>query len=140
MAQYASGGVLYHAATGQVLLQHRDDAAPAYPGQWGLFGGGEEPEDGGDPVATWCRELREELGIAVAPPAIVALGMATGRDGNARHLFACPWPELTGDFVLGEGQGYAWFVPEAALGLPLITPLAADCLVLFRAALGDTPT
>lgn len=138
MAHYASGGVLYHAATGQVLLQHRTDDAPAYPGQWGLFGGGVEPEDRDDPVATWCRELHEELGIAPERAAIVLLGTATGHDGNARHLFAYPWPAPTRDFVLGEGQGFAWFAIEAALGLPLLTPLAADCIMLLRAMLEGT--
>jgi 8-oxo-dGTP pyrophosphatase MutT (NUDIX family) len=45
---YASGGVLYHAAMRQILLQQRTDDAPAYPGQWGLFGGEAKPEDDDD--------------------------------------------------------------------------------------------
>lgn len=140
MARYGSGGVLYHAAMCRVLLQHRTDDAPVYPGQWGLFGGSDEPEDHGDPVATWCRELREELGVEIERGAIVSLGTAQGRDGTARHLFAYPWPTPTLDFALGEGQGFAWFTFEGALGLPLLIPLAAECLVLLRATIGgNTP-
>jgi 8-oxo-dGTP diphosphatase len=135
--RYASGGVLYHADTRQVLLQHRTDDAPAYPGQWGLFGGSDELEDRGDPVATWCREVREELGIVLDPRHFRSLGEVWGRNG-ARHyrcyLFAYPWPAPTRDFVLGEGQGFAWFDIEEALGLALLIPLAAECLVLLRAA------
>lgn len=134
MARYGSGGLLYHAATRQVLLQHRTADAPAYPGQWGLFGGGEEPDDRGDPIATWCRELREELGIALDPMLITPLGETTGRNGAPHHLFAYPWPAPTLDFVLGEGQGFAWFTLEEALGLALLIPLAAECILLLRSA------
>jgi len=137
MARYGSGGVLYHAATRQVLLQHRTDDAPSYPGQWGLFGGGEEPEDGGDPVATLRRELREELGIVLDPVLIHPLGQKPGHYGAPHHHYVYPWPAPTHDFVLGEGQGFAWFAIEDALGLALLIPLAAECLLLLRAAFGD---
>ena len=138
-ARYGSGGALYHAATRRVLLQHRTDDAPVWPGQWGLFGGGEEPEDGGDPLATWCRELREELGIVLDPALIRPLGQTPGRNGAPRHLFAYPWPAPTLDFALGEGQGFAWFTIEDALGLALLIPLAAECLLLLRAAVVAGP-
>ncbi len=134
-ARYGSGGVLYHAATGQVLLQHRTDDAPHYPGQWGLFGGGEELEDKGDPIVTWHRELREELGVEIERTAITALGVGPGQGGGKHYFFAYPWPAPTRDFVLGEGQGFAWFAIEAALGLSLLTPLAADCIMRARAML-----
>lgn len=137
VAHYASGGVLFHAATRQLLLQHRTDDAPVYPGQWGLFGGGEEPEDGGDPVATFRRELGEELGVTLDPALLRSLGKTTGRNGAPRHLYAYPWPAPTHDFVLGEGQGFAWFTIDEALSLAQLIPLAAECLLLLVVALGD---
>ena len=48
----------YHAPSGRVLLQHRTDDAPSYPGHWGMFGGSGEPEDEDNPLRTIRRELR----------------------------------------------------------------------------------
>jgi ADP-ribose pyrophosphatase YjhB (NUDIX family) len=48
----------------QLLLGHRRGGAGE--GEWGLPGGHLEP--GETPAAGLCRELREELGIAVEPP------------------------------------------------------------------------
>jgi 8-oxo-dGTP pyrophosphatase MutT (NUDIX family) len=70
---YSAIGCLYHPPTGRMLLQHRDDATPAHPNHWGLFGGGAEDQDGGHPAATWCRELREELGVELAPDRAIPL-------------------------------------------------------------------
>jgi 8-oxo-dGTP pyrophosphatase MutT (NUDIX family) len=80
---YFSLGVLVHPPTGKVLLHLRGDDAPSNPSMWHLFGGRSEAADGGDPVETWRREMREELGIdlpAHPPPA------QPGRSGAA----ACP--------------------------------------------------
>jgi len=44
---------------GRLLLQHRTEDAPSWPGAWGLFGGGEE--EGESPKEALVRELREEL-------------------------------------------------------------------------------
>lgn len=41
------------------------------PGQVGFPGGGAEPIDGGDPVLTALRELREELGVAAEHVTVV---------------------------------------------------------------------
>lgn len=120
-AAYASDGVLYNTEARQVLLQHRSPDMPLNPNRWGLFGGGAEVVDAGDPVATWCRELREELGIVVTPARVRALGERMWRDGTLEYLFYCEWPSLSTDFVLAEAQGVAWFTFEAALELPDLT-------------------
>jgi hypothetical protein len=49
-------GFLYHPPSGKVLLQLRDADKPPNAGKWAFFGGRAEPEDGGDLLATWCRE------------------------------------------------------------------------------------
>jgi len=70
---YGAFGVLYHPATRQVLLNRRGVDAPTNPDTWGLFGGGAEVEDRGDPLTTWCREVREELGITLDPARAIPL-------------------------------------------------------------------
>ena len=45
---YGASVFLHHRPTGRVLLQHRTNDAPAYPGYWGMFGGGGEAQDDGD--------------------------------------------------------------------------------------------
>jgi 8-oxo-dGTP pyrophosphatase MutT (NUDIX family) len=125
VGRYVACGFLFHAATGQVLLHHRSATARALPGIWSFFCGGAEPEDGDDPAATWRREVREELGIAVTARRVVYLGVAPDPTaGRPRHVFAAAWPRLEGPFVLGEGDGFAWFTIAAALRL-LDLPAAA---------------
>jgi len=108
---YGSVGVLYHRASGKVLLHHRDGKAPHYANLWAGFGGLGEPEDGGDPVATWQREMREELGIELRREQIVPLReYISPHSGRPRYIFYVLWPTLdTEHFVLGEGDGFGWF-------------------------------
>jgi 8-oxo-dGTP pyrophosphatase MutT (NUDIX family) len=105
---------------------------PLNPNRWGLFGGGAEEVDAGDPVATWCRELEEELGIVVVPTRVRALGERLWPDGSLEHLFYYEWPSLGTDFVLAEARGVAWFTFEAALGLPDLTAGARYFLPQLR--------
>ena len=128
----ASDGVLYHSATGQVLLQHRSPDAHLNPDRWGLFGGGEEAIDAGDPVATWCRELHEELGIAVGSAHVRRVGERLWRDGTRETLFYCPWPTLDTAFDVTEAQAVAWFSFDAALALPNLAPGARYLLPELR--------
>jgi 8-oxo-dGTP pyrophosphatase MutT (NUDIX family) len=121
---------LYHAASGKVLLHERDEYAPVNPKKWGLFGGGNEDEDGGDPITTLRRELREELGIAVEPNRIVPLCEYLGRDRIDRYVYYCAWPSLSTDFVLGEGKSFAWVkVDDALQHLDLSDGTRRDLLV-----------
>jgi 8-oxo-dGTP pyrophosphatase MutT (NUDIX family) len=130
--RYVACGFLFHPPTGQVLLHRRSAAARALPGIWSFFCGGAEPEDGGDPAATWRREVGEELGIAVPASRVVELGVAPDPTaGRPRHVFAAAWPRLEGVFVLGEGDGFAWFTLTAALGLPDLPAAAKEDLRRF---------
>ena len=114
-----AAGVLYHAATDSVLLHHRDAGAPVYADCWHTFGGGAEPEDGGDPVAIWRRELREVLGAEVPADRVRLLFEdAVAVPGWVVHVFWAEWPARSEAFVLGEGDGFAWFSLEDALALP----------------------
>ncbi len=100
-------GFLYHAASGKVLLHLRGADAPPNAGKWAFFGGRSEPEDGGELLTTWLREMREELGVMLDPARVVSLRHGTYDDGTRWHDFYCTWPSLDHDFVLTEGQRYA---------------------------------
>src|SRR4051812_19835225 len=84
---------LYHAPSGRVLLQHRTDDAPEFPGHWGMFGGSGEPEDDNDPLRAVRRELHEELGLELDADAVVALWDYMTSRGSHRHVFLYPWPD-----------------------------------------------
>ena len=57
---------------GRVLMQERDEHAPAWPEMWCFPGGGLEGEE--SPVAGAVRELAEETGVVVAPEDLTDLG------------------------------------------------------------------
>src|SRR5687768_3861428 len=124
-------GFLYHAGSGKVLLHLRDVDKPPNAGKWAFFGGRAEPEDVGDLLATWCREVREELGVTIDRERVVSLRHGTYDNGQRWHDFYCEWPTLDDDFVLTEGQRCAWFTLDEALGLPDLADYARDDLMLF---------
>ena len=125
-------GFLYHAASDKVLLHLRGADAPPHPGNWAFFGGRSEPEDGGDLLATWLREMREELGVALDPERVVSLRNGAYNDGTQWHAFTCEWPSLDDDFALTDGQRYAWFTLDEALSSPDLADYAREDLLLFR--------
>ncbi len=125
-------GFLYHAASGQVLLHLRGADAPPNSGKWAFFGGRCEPEDGGDLLVTWLREMREELGVTLDPAHVVSLRHGTYDNGMRWHDFYCEWSSLDKDFVPTEGQRYAWFTRDEAFSLADLADYAREDLRLFR--------
>jgi 8-oxo-dGTP pyrophosphatase MutT (NUDIX family) len=131
--RYAAVGFLYHAASQQVLLHHRDGNTTRYPNSWAGFGGTDEPADGGDPAVTWRREMHEELGITLALDQIRLIRSYLNADvGRMRHMFFAVWPSLDTDFVLTEGDGYGWFPLDDAISLPDLMAFARDDLIVLR--------
>jgi 8-oxo-dGTP pyrophosphatase MutT (NUDIX family) len=118
-----------------VLLHLRAPGVAVSPGQRAFLGGRAEPEDGGDPVATWCRELREEIGVALDPARVVPISDGTDARGVRYRVFASAWPALD-DFAVTEGQRVAWFTLDEAPALPDLAPAARLDLLAFRAAWG----
>jgi 8-oxo-dGTP pyrophosphatase MutT (NUDIX family) len=132
--RYAAVGFLYHVASGQVLLHRRDGNTAFYPHTWAGFGGSNEPDDGGEPAVTWQREMREELGVALAPDAIRLIRSYVNTEvGRWRHMFYATWPSVDDEFALTEGAGYAWFSLAEAIELPDLMRFARNDLIALRA-------
>jgi len=125
-------GFFYHVASGRVLLHLRDPSKPPSPGQWAFFGGGEEPEDGDDLLVTWCREMREELGVVLDRAQVLSLRHGIYDDGSRWHDFVYRWPSIDDAFTLNEGQRYGWFSLDEAFSLPNLADYAREDLGIFR--------
>lgn len=98
---------------GRLLLQHRDDKPGiANPGLWGSFGGAIEPYE--TPQDGFVRELREEL--AWEPSDYELFGSYPFDAPEGRQLiyaFAARLDAPESSLVLGEGQGFGAFAPDA---------------------------
>jgi 8-oxo-dGTP pyrophosphatase MutT (NUDIX family) len=96
---------------GRFLLQHRDDKPGIYnPGLWGSFGGGIDPYEAPDDGL--LRELQEELSWR---PARIELYGAYPYDGGKLliYVYITPIAVPIESLVLNEGQGMAFFAPDA---------------------------
>lgn len=129
-------GFLYHADSGKVPLHLRDPDKSPSPGKWAFFGGRSAPEDGDDHLATWCREMHEELGVTLDRAGIVSLRHGTYADGTRWHDVYYAWPSLDHRFVLTEGQRYAWFTLDEAFTLPDLAEYAREDLRFFHEQFG----
>ena len=110
-----SCGLLVRA--GRVLLVHRSPTKPSHPNVWDLPGGHRQPGESGRQALV--RELREELNVAISPPAGSAVH--TRRDGG---LFVEVWriDDWDGDVVNAapdEHDEIAWFSVDEASTLDL---------------------
>lgn len=123
---------LFHAPSGRVLLQHRTDDAPSFPGQWGMFGGSGEQQDADDPLVAVRRELNEELGLELVANRIFRLWDYVTSRGSHRYVFLYPWSDPDYPFVQTEGQGRGWFTVSEALDSLDLTPNARRDLELLE--------
>jgi 2,3-bisphosphoglycerate-dependent phosphoglycerate mutase len=131
---YYAAGFFFDTA-GRVLLNLRAATAPVSPGVWSCFGGVAEPGDGDDPVATWRRETREELGLDFAAERARLVYRWVGRrDGQVGYFYCAPSRPFP-DFVGPEGERFAWFALDEALALPGVPGAHRRALELFRAGL-----
>ena len=116
MQTIALAGIILFDGDGRILLQHRTDDAPTFPGYWSFFGGG--VEDGETLEEAVKREIFEELEYRLRDPRLLVSQPFTN-DGRhyTQHVYI---EEYDGsDLVLNEGQAMAWFAPAATAPLRL---------------------
>ena len=96
---------------GRVLLQQRPQGK-AMAGLWEFPGG--KVEDGELPEPALVRELEEELGIQVAPEALIPASFASARVGG-RHMILLLYlgREWTGEPRPLHATGLKWLRPAA---------------------------
>jgi 8-oxo-dGTP pyrophosphatase MutT (NUDIX family) len=120
MHRFAS--VLLVDPKGRLLLQERDERPVIDPGRWGLVGGHVDADE--DPDAAAYRELEEETGIRLDPPALPLwrefeiFHQAYGTHDSVR-VYAAPTDLVDEDIVVGEGRQIVFVAPEQATDLPL---------------------
>lgn len=102
---------------GRVLLAQRPAGKPM-AGLWEFPGGKLQP--GETPEAALVRELKEELGIEVAPSAAAPLAFASHAYANFHVLlllYLCR--RWHGDVAARESQGLAWVEPNRIPSYPM---------------------
>lgn len=94
----------------KVLLQHRTDDAPFFPGYWAFFGGGCEEHE--SPIATVIRETEEELCYRLTDPRFVLEQPFSVQGLRCRlYLFMEHYRGDKNALQLCEGQNWGWFGP-----------------------------
>ena len=115
LPHHVSCGLLVRA--GRVFLVHRSPSKAWYPNVWDLPGGHLEP--GENSRQALVRELREELGVDIAPPTGKALLVRREADVLLEVWRVEEW---VGDIVNAapdEHDGFGWFSLDEAISLDL---------------------
>jgi 8-oxo-dGTP diphosphatase len=102
----------YH---GMALLQQRTLDAPTFPGVWSFFGGTIANDE--TPQQAACRELFEELEIAISPAQLSFFG-AFVETNKKRYVYVLP---ITGSerLQLKEGRGLGFFSRDEIIHLQI---------------------
>lgn len=109
---------------GWILLQERDEHPVIDPDSWGFVGG--HVDEGEDPDAAAYRELEEETGLRLAPPALrfwqqfTVFHEAYGTDDQVR-IYVARTEAADADITVGEGRQIVFVDPTGIHDLPLTT-------------------
>ena len=111
---------------GRVLMQERDEHAPAWPDMWCFPGGG--LEDGEEPAVGAARELAEETGVVVPADDLTDLGrfeLVTGDRGTFHfHAFVARTTLGDADVECHEGRQMVFLDPHSLPDLDLVRSTA----------------
>ena len=94
----------------QVVTILRDDFPTIpWPGYWDFPGGGREGNE--DPAACVLRELKEELGLILAPESLTWSTVDRSVD-DVVWFFAAEWPDFDPGLVRFGNEGQMWRLAE----------------------------
>jgi 8-oxo-dGTP diphosphatase len=110
--------------SGRLLLQRRPDHKH-HGGLWEFPGG--KVENGENPRLALCREIAEELGIAIEPQALKPALVADEGLQNPVVLILYSTDRWNGQVAALDNQQWGWFSIEQARTLPM-PPMDADLL------------
>jgi 8-oxo-dGTP pyrophosphatase MutT (NUDIX family) len=120
---------------GKYLLQKRDPKPDIwYPGFWGLFGGGVEPDEA--PLDALARELHEELELTAASPPrfFTRFDFDLGGVGLGRYFRSFYVVSISADAfsrcILHEGSAMALFSGPEILAEARVSPYDDFALML----------
>ncbi|WP_183097640.1 NUDIX hydrolase [Nocardioides pelophilus] len=121
---------------GWVLLQERDEHPVIDPGCWGFVGGHVDPDE--EPETAAYRELLEETGLRVEPPALelwreVSIYHAAYESFDDVFVYTAASTATDADIVVGEGRQIVFVDPATVSELPL-TASATRILPEFLAS------
>lgn len=125
---------LLTAPDGRYVLQRRDDKLGIFfPDFWGAFGGAIEA--GETPEQALCREIREELDIAIDNYTFFCRLVLDFRYAGAgevdRHFFVVPVSDdAIARMVVHEGIGYGLFSADELATMAKIVPY--DAVVIWQ--------
>ncbi|HEX4847686.1 MAG TPA: (deoxy)nucleoside triphosphate pyrophosphohydrolase [Novosphingobium sp.] len=98
------------------VLMHQRRRASEHGGLWEFPGG--KVETGESLAESLCREISEELGIALDPAALEPLSFAASDDlPYVILLYTCR--RWSGEPACLEGEAIGWFAPDAIAALPM---------------------
>jgi 8-oxo-dGTP diphosphatase len=125
IAQTTVSAVLWR--DGKILLERRPPDAKVTPGLWDTPGGHVDGEE--DAESALRREMREELGIAIAALAerVEQQAFEPPHGLPYRH-FIYFVPTWEGEAAAREGQAVQWFTLAEIFALDALNPLAASAL------------
>jgi 8-oxo-dGTP diphosphatase len=102
---------------GRVLLCHRSAKREWYPNVWDLPGGHIEPTE--SPAGALARELHEELGITVEPPAGPAFAVVEAADFDMQIWLVTEWVGNVRNAAPLEHDDLVWYAAADLSGLAL---------------------
>jgi len=98
-------GIILFNSNNEILLQHRTNDAPIYPGKWGFFGG--HIENGENPLEAVKRECKEELNYSLKNPNHILSHIID--ELNMESLVFIEKYDNSKELILNEGQAMKWF-------------------------------
>ena len=101
----------------RLLLVHRSPSRRWYPDVWDVPGG--HIEDGESPAVALARELREELGIGIAPPPEPPMLQVRGATFDMQVWLIEQWTGTPANTAPEEHDALDWFGAEDLPGLHL---------------------